>query len=291
MIAYASVADVKQVMAANESITADVETSLYRALLRISRRVDVRMGASRVRPAFAPYIESRTVRVTGDRVNSRDNTLRVDAPLLALTGVSRSGATLTVGGTVVAWPDNTETPIRLLRLTDVYDDWYTNVVDDAPPTVTVTGVWGYHSDYANAWAEVDTVQDDPLAADATTLTVTDVNGVDLWGLTPRIDRGHLLRIGAEYLVVTAVDSSANTAAVRRGMNGTVAAEHAQGAAVAVWQTDAPLRDAVARQAGFAEQRRGAYMSKQISELGAEIRFPDDLLPDLEAVLEDYQWRQ
>lgn len=291
MIAYATIADIKRAMAADESITAAVETLLFQAVLRVSRRVDAKIGGARMRPAFAPYAESRTVRVTGSLVNSRDNTLRLEGDLLALTGVTRSGETLAVGSAVEAWPDGTQTPIRTLRLTDAYSSWYDNATSDAPPTVTLTGVWGYHSDYAHAWAAVDTVQDNPLSASATTLTVTDVDGVDLWGFTPRMDRGNLLRIGDEYLVVTAVDTVANTATVRRGVNGTTAAEHAQGASVEVWQVDAPLRDAVARQVGFTYQRRGAYIQKQVTELGAEIRFPDDLLPDLENVLENYQWRR
>lgn len=291
MIAYATVADIKRAMAANESITAAVETLLFQTVLRVSRRVDVRMSAARMRPAFAPTVESRTQRITSGLVNSRDNTLRIDDPLLALTSVTRSGEVLVVDSTVEAWPDATQTPIRTLRLRDVYSSWYDIGYTDAPPTITIGGVWGYHSDYANAWQAVDTVQDAPLTAIATTLTVVDVDGADLWGFTPRIDRGNLLRIGDEYLVVTAVNTDTNTATVRRGVNGTTAAEHAQGTAVEVWQVDAPVRDAVARQVGFTYQRRGAYVQKQVTELGAEIRFPDDLLPDLENVLEDYQWRR
>ena len=39
----------------------------------------------------------------------------------------------------------------------------------------------YKPDPANAWDSVDTVQDNPLGAAATTLTVADVDGADGWG--------------------------------------------------------------------------------------------------------------
>jgi hypothetical protein len=69
--------------------------------------------------------------------------------------------------------------------------------------VTVTGIWGWHDRWATAWRDSsDTVQDNPLSSGSTTLTVTDADGADSTGETPRFQVGHLLKIDSEYLWVT-----------------------------------------------------------------------------------------
>ncbi len=53
---------------------------------------------------------------------------------------------------------------------------------DPVDAISVEGTWGFHPDWANAWASSgDSVQNNPLSSGATTLTVTDADA-------PRIDR-------------------------------------------------------------------------------------------------------
>ncbi len=102
--------------------------------------------------------------------------------------------------------------------------------------MSVTGTWGWHERWSQAWRDsADAVQDNPLSSTATTLTVSDADGADSQQRSPRFQVGHLLRIEDEYLRVLAVDSGANTLTVQRGVQGTTAAAHAQTTAIEVYQ--------------------------------------------------------
>lgn len=79
-------------------------------------------------------------------------------------------------------------------------------------SATLTGWFGYHPDYAQAWQTVEAVT---LDASQTSITVAD----DI-----RYETGDTLRIEDELLLVTGI--TADTLAVERGINGTSAAAHA-----------------------------------------------------------------
>ena len=89
----------------------------------------------------------------------------------------------------------------------------------------VTGYWGYHERWADAWQDsLDTVENNPLTSSGTSITVNDVDGVDLFGFTPRFQYQQLLKIEDEFLFVTGKDAgAANALTVIRGVNGTTAA--------------------------------------------------------------------
>lgn len=114
---------------------------------------------------------------------------------------------------------------------------------DATPVnaLEVAGIWGWHDDWGQAWlTSGDSVQNNPLSSSATSLTVSDADGVDGNGQTPRFQVGQLLSIEAEYVRVTVVNTATNVLTVQRGVNGTTAASHAQNTAIAVYS---PPRDA------------------------------------------------
>ena len=93
-------------------------------------------------------------------------------------------------------------------------------------SVSVSGVWGWHDRWSEAWrASGDRVRDATLSATATTITVADSGGMDEDGAEPRFQAGHLLRIKGEYLRVTAIDRTANQLTVLRGVAGAAAASH------------------------------------------------------------------
>jgi hypothetical protein len=110
--------------------------------------------------------------------------------------------------------------------------------------VRISGVWAYADDRLGAWEDsTDTVEDNPLAVGATTITVNDADGADLFGLTPRFAAGGLAKIGTEIVEITGVDTSTNTLTVVRGRNGTTAAQHAQNAAIYTWKAPEPVKQA------------------------------------------------
>ena len=258
---------------------------LLRAIRTVSRRVDREFAATR--PVFAPTIEARKIRIDSTRVNSWENTLRVDGNLLALTTTVLGTTTLT---DAVGYPDAAMPPFPYIRRTTQGVNWYSDCgsCDGSPLFVTLTGIWGFHSDYANAWQKVDDLGAD-ITSSATSLTVADIDGADVYGFTPRISAGNLLKIGTEFLEVTATVVGTNTATVRRGVNGSTAAAHTSGDDVYVWQVEDPIRAVVARQSAMLYSRRGAFTSVEITALGSEIRFPADLLTELRAVLQDYAY--
>uniref|UniRef100_UPI002B6D25C9 hypothetical protein n=1 Tax=Aggregatilinea sp. TaxID=2806333 RepID=UPI002B6D25C9 len=91
--------------------------------------------------------------------------------------------------------------------------------------IEVDGTWGCHPDWAHAWIDSgDDVQTDPLGADETVIAVADADGPWM-GDGPRFSPGRLLRIGSEYLIVLAVDTTDDLLTVERGANGTTASVH------------------------------------------------------------------
>jgi len=116
----------------------------------------------------------------------------------------------------------------------------------------VTGIWGYHEAWADAWQDTgDTVQDSGgISASATTVTVSDVDGTDIWGISPRFEVQQLLQIGSESLFVTGKNETANTLTVRRGVNGTTAATHDADSAIYVYQAMEDIQEAIAEFAHY-----------------------------------------
>ncbi len=279
MTLYATLNDAKTAQKATG--TAD-DSILLRNLRIVSRRLD-RLFSS-PRPYFAPYIEQREYLLDARRINTWDYTFRFDQPLLSLSALIVGKDTVTVAN-VEGWP-TAQTPFRKLRLKDG-NTWYDYCGNDYEhQLVKITGTWGYHGDWSNAWLSVDTVQDDPLSDSATSLTVSDIDQADPLGFTPAISAGALLRIESEYLEVTATDTATNVATVRRGVNGSTAAAHDQNKAVEVFQVEPDIRDVVARQAAFKYARRGAFEAATITDLGV-VQFPSDLLRELRGVVAGY----
>lgn len=288
MTLYATLAQAKLQLQANATIGVEQAERRLLDLIRVaSRRVDSIMNPYAKREVFAPHIATRTLRIVPTDVNSHDGTLRLTESLLALDSVTLGGSALTA---VEAWPAGV-TPIETLRLTEWCTNWYDLPNYDAgvsgPLVVTITGTWGLHRDYANAWQAVDTLQAAIATTTATTFTVASAAGNDTFGIAPRLSPGNLVRIDDEMMEVSSV--ATNTITVRRGVNGSTAATHGNGATVETFIVEEPVRYAVARQAGLMTSRYGAYTTVEVTGAGSEIRYPTDLLIELRAVLSEYQY--
>lgn len=286
MTLYATLADAR----GQDKATSTTDDPILLNNLRIvSRRLDrlfaARLSTDRTPHYFAPYIAELYLPFDRTLINSVQYTYRLPWPLLALSAVTIGTESAAVGSVVEAWP-TIRAPYPYLRLMDG-STWYDFCPDDYEATlIQVTGTWGLNTNWANAWLSVDTVQDDPLSASGTSLTLSDVDQTDAYGRTPAISAGALLRIESEYLEVTATNTSTNVATVRRGVNGSTAAAHVQTTAVEVFQVEEDVRDIVARQAAFKYARRGAFEQTTITDLG-QIQYPADLLQELRGVVAGY----
>lgn len=107
--------------------------------------------------------------------------LLLDDDLLELTSLTNGDGSGINLSDVIPAPD--EPPYGYLRLTGSSAfTWYTSPVQ----AITVSGVWGWHDRPISMWRlSVDTVQNNPLTSGATTLTVTDADGVDDESRFPR----------------------------------------------------------------------------------------------------------
>lgn len=276
---YCTLADAKAALNA----TSTVDDSLLLTLIgQVSARIDLLMASST--SYFAPWTETREFEISYENVDSNRNVFLLPSgeTLLSLTSLTLAGSA--VSG-VEAYPA-LRVPIKMIRRTDGCS-WYENGTDD-PLTTVITGVWGYHRAYARAWQVVDALAAAIVSTTATTLTVADADGADLYGFTPRLSAGNLIKIDSELMEVTATNTTTNVLNVRRGVNGTTAATHLIAAAVSTWQTDDNIRRVTARQAGLLYARRGAYEQQQITDIGV-ITYPADLLMELRGVLQGFQY--
>jgi hypothetical protein len=161
----------------------------------------------------------------------RTELLLVD-DLLELTALTDGDGSVIPLSDVMLIPDSDE-PAGALKLTDGRVFTWEETPEQA---VTVTGVWGWHNRWSSAWLNsADTVQNNPLNASATALTVADADGADGNNQLPRFQVGQLLKIESEYLRVLAVNTATNVLTVQRGVNGTTAASHAQNTAISIYQ--------------------------------------------------------
>lgn len=278
---YSTLAEVKAGMAANLTVD-DAKTLAF--IREVSNRID-RLFYKRRAPLFAPYKETRnTFRLTADRINSAAGTYYFGEPLLELTGVQVGTSTLTLATDVELWQGD-GSPYYNLELVPTTRTWYYYIECEnclRLPFVSITGTWGYHPDYENAWLNVDTLQAN-INASVTSLTVADVDGSNQYGYSPRISAGNLLQIDTEWLEVTATNTGTNAVTVIRGVNGSTAAAHSSSADVAVYQVDDVLRRAIVRQAGLQYAKIGAYEVKKAGDL-ATFEFPADTLSEFQALL-------
>lgn len=137
-------------------------------------------------------------------------------------------------------------------------------------SIKIVGVWCKADDRDRVFEDTgDEVENNPLAADGAELTVNDVDGADLWGVTPLVSPGQLLQIESEYLEVTATDTTGNTAAIVRGVNGTTAAAHVQNIQVDKFMPPEPVKQACIIQAihQFKRGQAGFGDAEALPDLG------------------------
>ena len=103
----------------------------------------------------------------------------------------------------------------------------------------VTGTWGYHEDWSNAWqSSGDAIADvGGINATVAAVTVADADGADIFGVTPRFKIGQTLKADDEFMYLTAISS--NTLTVIRAINGSTAAAHDAAVVIYVYR---PMKD-------------------------------------------------
>lgn len=254
------------------------------------RRVRVAISSGDFGPLIIPPIASAI----------RPDVLKLDDDLLEVVTLTTSN-----GDTTIAAAD------QLLRTGNARNQTpYDRIVLKSDGTTTlftfsgtpqdansVTAFWGYHNDWANAWASVDTVQDTPLAVGDTTLTVEDADGTDENGLTPRFQTQQLIRFGtgtsAEYSFINAVNVDTDILTIRRGVNGTTAAEQANATAIFVFRPQPDIVLAMLVLATYSYRRKetiGKTEDRGMASSTGVLLLPPKLPEDVTRTLETYTAR-
>lgn len=278
--------ELKATSAAPNTQTPAQDERLLRYIRQVSDRVNLILTGKSTRQHFWPTIATRPTLISSSTVNSRLNAILLpyNSPLLEVTTVSADGTSVT--SLASGYPQGAS-PIREIRLESSGGFWYGYLSNcDDPSYASIAGIWGYHSDYANAWMLADTLSAAITTTTATTFTVADIDGDDLFGFSGRISIGSLIKIDTEYMLVTGIDINLNKATVRRGAQGSTAATHLISASVYVWQVEEPIRRVCARQAALFYARQGAFQVETIDGVGT-VSYPQDLLNELASTLKSY----
>lgn len=243
MNGYAVLAHVKEDLAGVGTTTA-LDAVLQRAIEQVSREFD----RSTVRQ-FYSSVETIYLSGNGER------RLYVGRDLLGVTSLKVAGTlnqptsfeyTLSSGADYTLWPRNAASRGEPYRAIELNPNGQFAAFPEGVDNVQLAGVFGYSQEVE---ATGQTVQNNPLSSGGTTLTLTSTAG---------ISPGDMLVIGEEQIYVSAV-ATATSLTIERGVNGTSAAQHAQGAAI--WRRRYPrdVERAVAeRVVGLRWDSQGGY---------------------------------
>lgn len=245
---------------------------------------------------FEPLYKVKKITPTRMNVNSIQGLLSLKDMLLEVLSITVGGTAYTYGTDIVADPDDGQTPIRTLRITDPWSGtlrtWYPASLTNPAAyynSIVVTGLWGMRTFYSEqGWLVSDTTCP-ALTASQAQFTVSDVAGPDAYNRTPLFSPGNLIRIDDELMEIVDVGPSSKVLTVRRGQRGTTAAIHALGTAVRIWEPEEDVVNCVTRQACLLYARRGAYVQTTTYPDGISVTYPSDLLAELRATVQRFAY--
>jgi hypothetical protein len=280
---YCTLDDARLAIKANTFTDDDV---IARFIPQVSERIRLFTGLD-----FEPSIDTLDVRVTPDRVSSTAGTLLLLRPILELAGVVANGTALTVGTQVrLSVPATRFGAVRSIELVYPWtcNGWYACCSHDS--TAQVSGVFGFHRDYArDGWQPSGDAVANLLGIDAsaTSITVTDADGFDAFGFTPRFSRGNLIRIDDEFMRIVAVNATTNTLTILRGQRGSTAVSHLLDAPISVWNIEPDIRRAAYQWVALLYARRGSFEQRVIDGVGITT-YPADAPTEVIRLLQPYQ---
>lgn len=228
---------------------------------------------------------------TGRRFDVRRETRRADGgyvdlllddDLLAVIGLLNGDGSVVDPAGLLYRPAN-DTPRWALLAAD-RSPWLASPAGIVLAAVAIDGLWGYHTHYADAWADtLDQVANAPLAAGGTSLTVANADGVAVDSDEPRLQAGNLIRFGAlaasEMALVVSADYVANTAVIARGQNGSTASEQIAGTKIYVFRPWENAARALMRLATWSYRLKDVTFYERITMLGSTQKVAPGGIPD------------
>lgn len=158
---------------------------------------------------------------------------------------------------------------------------------------SITGPWGYHNDWDNAWEDSgDTVKDVGGIDDSeAVVTVNDADGDDINGISHRFKQQQLIKIEDEYMWITDVNSTDDKLTVRRARNGTTGATHAQDKAIYIYRPMYDIIQAMEALTAHIYRRRtsiGTPNDRPLAGAQGQLILPSVLPEDVKKILHPYR---
>jgi hypothetical protein len=205
--------------------------------------------------------------------------LRLDDDLLEVTELRNGDGTIIAAADYVLEPYNRSVKHKIQLLPSAGVGWATSVSGDLRKALAVTGYWGFHTRYADAFENsLDAVQNNPLTANATTVTVSDADGVAIDGSLQRFQAGQMWRIGDELVYCAAVNNAGNTCNIVRGYNGAAPAEHAQGTPIYIYRPMDNIVAAATRLVAWRYRQKDVDVFDKSTILGAGVKITPSSMP-------------
>jgi len=258
------------------------DTQIFRYILAVSKRIDYILQPRQIkRPFFAPYIESRPVIIRPWIVNTPNMTIDLGMWLLEFTAILAGAQNVTskIHGYIPGFPPFDKLQINV----DTGETWYNletspTIQRAYPEPLTITGTWGWHEDWSNAFVATSTAA---AAIILTTATAFDVKAGEGKLFSP----GHMILIDSEYMEITGI--STDTLTVIRGFNGSIAATHLIDAPVSILQIPGDIQRVTSRHADLLYARRGSFEVQTLTHVGI-VQYPQDLILELENTVSNYR---
>lgn len=263
------------------------DDSLYRLADRVSRMIDDHTNRE-----FYPYSEQRVFTIRRDA----EEVLIDDLISATTVEISRDE-----GSSYLASSDFGASDYLLARGENLNPrQSYDRLIIDRNGAVgsfpagqralRVTGIWGFVDSRDDVWrTSGDTLQSNVADSD-TSLSVSDADAADLFGVTPNFQKGQLLRLDdSEFVENTAVDTGTDTITVVRGRNGTTASSHASGVAIDIFDPPEPIRQAAMIQVMRSLMRaKQAYQDASANPDLGQMFFVQDIDPEAAVLLRPYK---
>jgi hypothetical protein len=254
LISYANLAEMK-VQWVSENESSDTNQNMIDYARRATEKVNLI-----TRTDFAPYIDTEYIDRRSDEVDNAWRTVDLPREMMSLTSVTLADGTALVIDTDVRGFPRGHTPILQLQLLkSATVNWSDSSSDN--DDITIVGEWGHRTYYEQeAWQlSGDAVKTDQVTTAATTIKVTDADGTNYVGNSPRFSPGQMIKIDDEFMAVIDTDATAtpdNTITVIRAIRGSTAATHEVDAPISVFVPELPIIRATQLLAFFDYQRRG-----------------------------------
>lgn len=160
--------------------------------------------------------------------------------------------------------------------------WQPSAQGNYRQCISVDSLWGYHDDYANAFVDsMDVVLDNPLTSMSNDIHVNDVDGIAGDLRSDRFQSGNMIVIDNEFCLVISRNTTTNILTCRRGYNGTLAVQHAQGTPIKVFRPMGNIELATCRLTAwrYAQKDANVFDKTTILATGVQIT-PSSIPPDV-----------